>query len=87
MRKYTVEFIREQLNLPRERNKYHLDHVYSIMDGFRNNVSVEIIAHPNNLQMLTEHDNIMKRDISDMLLEELYNTYNNWRKSCHVHLA
>ena len=64
------------LNLQRGRNKYHLDHVYSIMDGFRNNVKPEIISHPANLQMLLEKINISKGDMSEISLDELYDNHN-----------
>ena len=64
------------LCLPRGRNKYHLDHIYSIMDGFRNNVKPEIISHPANLQMLPEKINISKGSVSDRSLDELYDNYN-----------
>jgi hypothetical protein len=68
------------LDLNRSRNNYQLDHIYSVMEGFRNNIPAEIIANPNNLQMLLENVNIAKSDRSDISLEELYNRYNNWRK-------
>lgn len=68
------------LNLYRSRNNYQLDHIYSIMEGFRNSILPEIIANPNNLQMLLESINIAKSDRSDISLQELYNRYNNWRK-------
>ena len=54
---------------------YHLDHVYSVADGFRNNIQSKIIANPNNLQMLWWKDNIIKRDRSDQTKQELYLGY------------
>ncbi len=66
------------LNLNRIRGEYHLDHIYPIMEGFRNNIPVNIIANPNNLQMLSEHDNILKRDKVDISLKELHDRYNHW---------
>jgi len=65
-------------NLPRKRNKYHLDHIYSIIDGFNANVLPEVVAHPNNLQMLLKYDNLSKNNKSDISLEELYNRYSYW---------
>jgi hypothetical protein len=75
------------LNLGRSRSKYSLDHIYSVIDGFNNSILPEIIANPNNLQMLLEYANILKRDISDISLEELYNKYNNWRKKNAVQFS
>jgi len=68
------------LNLSRSRNEYHLDHIYSVIDGFKNNILAEIIACPFNLRMLKSTDNLSKNGRSDILLKELYNRYNNWRK-------
>lgn len=70
------------LDLLRSRNNYHLDHIYSVMEGFRNNIPPEIIANPNNLQMLLENINIVKNDRSDISLEKLYNNYNHWEENC-----
>ena len=40
----------------------HLDHNFSILEGFRRNIKPKIIANPYNLQMLSEKENIAKRD-------------------------
>ena len=63
------------LDLPRRRKKYSLDHIYSISDGFRNNVPAEILASPINLQILPYYENIVKRTRSDIALNELYTNY------------
>lgn len=56
----------------RERGKrLHLDHRLSLFDGFRNNISVEIVAHYKNFQMLTINENSSKNKKSDITLEEL----------------
>lgn len=41
-------------------NDWHLDHVYSIQAGFRENISPEIIAHWSNLTMLAGPANSKK---------------------------
>jgi cytochrome c-type biogenesis protein CcmH/NrfF len=58
-------------NLPRSRNKYHLDHKYSVYDGFINKIKPEIISSIYNLQILSEHDNICKHKKSDVPLNEI----------------
>jgi len=60
-------------NLLRGRTKgtYQLDHVVSKFDGFMNNVSPEVIAHPKNLRMLESSENKKKHARSDMTIEEL----------------
>jgi len=62
-------------NLERGRNKYHLDHIYSIIDGFNNKVLPEVIASPVNLRMLAENENISKNGTSHMTLEQLYDLH------------
>lgn len=41
---------------------YHLDHRFSIAEGFRRNIDPAIIASAYNLEMLTRGDNIRKGD-------------------------
>ncbi len=75
-RVYNKHYIQINPNkLKRSRHNYHLDHIYSVIDGFKNNVPPEVISNPNNLQMLSEHDNIAKLDRSDQTKQELYLRY------------
>ena len=62
-------------NLERSKYKYHLDHIYSIMDGFRNNIQPKVLCNPNNLQMMWWRDNISKQDKSEYTKQELYLGY------------
>jgi hypothetical protein len=62
-------------NLPRGRNQYHIDHIYSISNGFKNNVPVEILNNPFNLRMMLGIENISKLGRSDSTLTELYKDY------------
>jgi len=59
----------------RGRGKYHIDHIYTVIDGFENSIEPEVIANPTNLQMLTEHDNISKQGRSDITIKKLYRQY------------
>lgn len=49
-------------NFPRGRGrgKYHIDHRFSVLEGFKNNILPFILSHPFNLQMLEEKENISK---------------------------
>lgn len=58
--------------LPRGRGKYHLDHKFSIMEGFKNNIPPYVISHYKNLQMLTESENISKDYRCDITKDELF---------------
>jgi len=62
-------------DLKRGRNKYHIDHIYSVMDGFNNEITPEIIASPINLRMLLERENITKYDNSYLTIEQLYDLH------------
>ena len=55
----------------RGRNKYHLDHKFSVYDGFINNISPLLISSVDNLQMLSESDNISKHKRSTISIREI----------------
>jgi len=65
-------------NLPRRRGYYHVDHIFSIYDGFIHEVPIEVMAAPVNLQMLTETSNSSKNNKSWCTVNELYQRYNEW---------
>jgi hypothetical protein len=56
----------------------HVDHRYSISQGFKDKIDPFIIAHPCNLQMLKAKDNKKKNAKCDHTLEELYEKVNNF---------
>lgn len=56
------------------------DHIYSIMDGFKNGISPEILSHPANCQLLLQTENFIKKDTSDITLEELKIKIFEWNK-------
>jgi hypothetical protein len=64
-------------NLPRGRNQYHLDHKFSVLDGFRNCISPYVMANPMNLQMLSESENISKDYHSAITMEDLFHGVQN----------
>jgi len=66
--------------LKRAYKHYHIDHIYSIMNGFKNNIPAKVIANPTNLQMLWYKDNISKKDNSDITIDELYLKYYKYLK-------
>jgi predicted transcriptional regulator len=39
---------------------YHLDHIFPVVEGYKNNIPPEVIADPSNLQMLTSEENLSK---------------------------
>jgi hypothetical protein len=50
---------------------YHLDHIYSIMQGFVNEICPTIIGHACNLQILIGDENLKKSANSWITLEKL----------------
>lgn len=51
---------------------YHVDHNYSIKDGFQNKVSPLVIGHIENLRMIPWRENISKHSSSDISINDLY---------------
>jgi len=67
--------------LKRGRYAYHIDHIYSIRDGFDNGILPEIISSPINLQMLKWSENIAKSSTSHTTKEELFEAYNKFNQT------
>lgn len=63
----------------RGRTDYHIDHEFSMLDGFKNDVQPEIIGHWTNLHMIPYDKNIRKGAQSTKSLEMLYMHY-EWGK-------
>lgn len=56
----------------RSRVGYHLDHKYSIFEGFKNNVSPKVIGSIYNLEFMLYNVNVSKGTKCSVELEELY---------------
>lgn len=54
------------------------DHMYSVKDGFRNNVDPSIISHPANCCLMLHKDNNEKKTKSSITLEELIEKIKNF---------
>jgi len=63
-------------NLPRSRYKYHLDHIFSVEEGFKQGISPEVIGHWTNLRMLWHLDNSVKNIKCHKTLEQLLEDFN-----------
>ena len=53
-------------------DNHQVDHIYSITQGFKNNVPPEIIGHVANLRFIHWKENNEKASECDITLEELY---------------
>lgn len=58
---------------------YHIDHIYSKYDGFKNNIDPEIISSPINLKMVNSEYNLSKGKRSDISMEELLELYSKFK--------
>ena len=65
-------------------NIYHLDHIYSIIDGFNNKVSIETISNPVNLRIIKANKNLKKNYKSEISLEMLYKLEKEFNKNEEV---
>lgn len=70
-RKY--KYIINPLNLKRGKNTYHLDHKISILYGFLNNISPDILANICNLEILAAYKNSNKSAACSININELIN--------------
>jgi hypothetical protein len=59
-------------DLPKSRYEYHLDHKYSIYEGFKNNIPVKVIASKENLEMIPYLENLIKGIKCSITLDELF---------------
>ena len=62
-------------NLSRSRFKYHLDHIFSVEEGFKQGVPPEVIGHWTNLRMLWHIDNSVKNIKCHKTVEQLMEDY------------
>ena len=62
--------------LKRGRMDYHIDHIYSVSEGFRNNIPPFIIGHWSNLQMLPYDKNVKKLTRCHKTKDQLFEDFN-----------
>ena len=65
-------------NKNRGQYEYHLDHIFPVIEGFRRNIDIEIIANPYNLQILSARENLIKHDNPWQTKKELYKGYSKY---------
>lgn len=56
------------------------DHMYSVKEGFINNIDPQIIAHPANCRLITQRQNVSKGSNSAITIQELKEKIKNWNK-------
>ena len=68
-------------NLKRSKKNYHIDHLFSIKQGFLQNIPIEIITHPCNLHMIYYKDNLKKQDNCWISTDKLLNNIISYDKN------
>jgi hypothetical protein len=58
-------------NLPIGRGKHHLDHRFSISEGYKKNIPPQIIGSKENLEIITEKENCSKQHRCSISYDEL----------------
>lgn len=56
------------------------DHMYSVKDGFENNVPPELLSHPANCRLIIHNENSSKNRNSCITLDELKERIALWDK-------
>lgn len=59
---------------------YHVDHRFSVLDAWKNNIPEHIVNHPANLQILEAKVNSSKGSTSELTLDELYDMIEKYNK-------
>jgi len=72
-----IEYIENSKLKIIDSKNYHIDHIYSISDGFLNNIDPRIISSYINLRVISKVENLKKGKTSQMLLTELIDKYRN----------
>jgi hypothetical protein len=62
-------------NLTIDSKKYHIDHIYSISDGYKNNIDPLIISSYVNLRVIGSIENLKKGKKSEIIKDELIIKY------------
>jgi hypothetical protein len=72
---WKTHFTKINPNGLRRSNELHLDHIYSISEGFKNNIPPEIIGHWTNLRLIPKIQNSSKGATCHKTKEQLYEDY------------
>ena len=63
-----ISYIKDGYLKIKDSKNYHIDHIYSIADGFKNGVNPEIVASHHNLSVISKEENLKKGKKSDITL-------------------
>jgi len=72
------------MKLKRGKTQYHIDHIYSLKQGFLNDIPLSIITHPCNLHMIHYKENLVKQDSCWIDIKDLLDNIINYNKPIKV---
>jgi hypothetical protein len=84
IKKYGQKFLKNYELLSenkKRRDVYSIDHKYSIFEGFKKNISPEIIGSIVNLEIMILTENCSKYNKCSITKKQLINEYNNFNKN------
>ena len=84
MEQENVYFSKKAKNKGDNPNGVSRDHMYSVMEGYRNNIDPSIISHPANCKLLLQKNNASKFDGSSITFEELLDRIEKWNKKYNM---
>lgn len=59
-------------NLERGIDKYHIDHIYPIIEGWRNKIDPKLIANHKNIRLISSYENLAKGDRTEITYEDFF---------------
>jgi hypothetical protein len=72
MYRNNIQFINPN-SLKRGIKLYHVDHKFSLKQGYLIGLPIEVITHPVNLEMIHHKDNLIKQDNCSISIQDLLN--------------
>ena len=63
-------------NIERGLFSNHLDHIYPVIEGWKNKIDPKLISNYKNLQLISSYDNLSKSDRTKMSLDDFFNLIN-----------
>ena len=68
----------DSIDPERKRSRsWHVDHIFSVTDGFLNNVPINVISDISNLRLISDKENYKKHKNSEKTLAELHEGFSN----------
>jgi hypothetical protein len=68
----------DDIDPERKRSRdWHVDHIFSVTDGFLNDVPINVVSDISNLRLITDKENYKKHKKSEKTLVQLYEDFSS----------